>query len=482
MDNKKRYFVSLKTKAALMALIAGLVIIYLSNFYFSAKAEKILYRYSLQRMNALAQLFALNASQGKLLQNRGIAERLCYSVNEDPDVLFALVIDEDKKIFAGNYAGIPGSYFKRITEVLSSSEKDFSKKTAILEEETGNGGGLMIQPIYSASMKATVGSGFIEDQGSVRKILGYSVIAFSLENIKTEIRAMRTKIVALLSVALVLIIIVFYALVTLLTRNLRRLLEAASRLEKGDLTARVNIQSHDEIEELADGFNKMAGQMEDSNTELKDALVKIQQSSLETIYRLSLAAEYRDWDTGHHLLRMSHYAKAIAKEMDLEPKYTEAILYASLMHDVGKIGIPDNILRKPGKLTPQEWDVMKQHTVIGAQILERSEAEFIKMAEGIALSHHERWDGSGYPRGLKGDEISLAARIVAVADVFEAITSKRPYKEAFSVETAFNIIKEGRGTHFDPTVVDAFFEIKDEILNIKNRDYHPEDPRIHDEK
>ena len=179
---------------------------------------------------------------------------------------------------------------------------------------------------------------------------------------------------------------------------------------------------------------------------------------------------------------MSHYAKAIAREMELESKYTEAILYASLMHDVGKIGIPDNILRKPGKLTSEEWDVMKQHTVIGAQILEKSEEEFLKMAENIALSHHEHWDGSGYPRGLKGNEISLAARIVAVADVFEAVTSKRPYKEAFPVETAFNIIKEGRGTHFDPKVVDAFFNIKDEILEIRNRDYHPDDPRIHDEK
>jgi putative nucleotidyltransferase with HDIG domain len=466
-----------------MALVAGLIIIYLSNFYFAAKAEKILYRYSLQRMNALAQLFALNASQGKLLQNRGIAERLCYSINEDPDVLFALVIDDDKKIFAGNYAGVPGSYFKHITEVLNTREGDISKNTAILDEATVNGGGLIIQPIYSASMKATVGSGFVEDQeGALRKILGYSVIAFTLDNIKSEIMAMQTKIVALLSLALVLIIIVFYGLVALLTRNLRRLLGAASQLEKGDLSARVDIRSHDEIEELADGFNEMAGQVEEKNAELKDALVKIQQSSLETIYRLSLAAEYRDWDTGHHLLRMSHYAKAIAREMELESKYTEAILYASLMHDVGKIGIPDNILRKPGKLTPEEWDVMKQHTVIGAQILEKSEEEFLKMAENIALSHHEHWDGSGYPRGLKGKEISLASRIVAVADVFEAVTSKRPYKEAFPVETAFNIIKEGRGTHFDPKVVDAFFDIKDEILQIRNRDYHPEDPRIRDEK
>jgi putative two-component system response regulator len=139
------------------------------------------------------------------------------------------------------------------------------------------------------------------------------------------------------------------------------------------------------------------------------------------------------------------------------------------LHDLGKIGIPDLILVKPAKLDPLEWEVMKQHTVIGAKILEGSDAEFIRLGETIALCHHEKWDGSGYPNSLTGIEIPIAARIAAIADVFDALTSKRPYKEAFSVEKSLAIIKVGRGSHFDPDVVDAFFAIQDEILTIKKQ-------------
>ena len=136
------------------------------------------------------------------------------------------------------------------------------------------------------------------------------------------------------------------------------------------------------------------------------------------------------------------------------------------MHDLGKIGIPDRILLKPGKLDPEEWEIMKQHTVIGAKILKGSDAEFIRLGETIAQHHHEKWDGSGYPSGLKGIEIPIAARIAAIADVFDALTSKRPYKEAFSVEKSLAIIREGRGSHFDPDVVDAFLAIQAETLTI----------------
>ncbi|MBD3380322.1 MAG: HD domain-containing protein [Candidatus Omnitrophica bacterium] len=215
---------------------------------------------------------------------------------------------------------------------------------------------------------------------------------------------------------------------------------------------------------------KLENEVELKTQELKETVNRLKKASLETIYRLSLAAEYRDGDTGKHLLRMSHYTAAIARKLGLDKKYVEAILYASLMHDVGKIGISDTILLKPGKLTPYEWEVMKKHTLIGARMLQDSEAEFIDLARNIALTHHERWDGSGYPNGLKGEEIDLAGRITAIADVFDAVTSTRPYKEAFSVEAAFEIIWQGRGTHFDPRIVDAFFEIKEEILEIMNNE------------
>ena len=203
--------------------------------------------------------------------------------------------------------------------------------------------------------------------------------------------------------------------------------------------------------------------------ELQQAFEKIKETSLETIYRLARAAEYKDEDTGAHILRMSHYSAAVARKLGLSEGEVEAILYAAPMHDIGKIGVPDRILLKPGKLNQDEWVIMKQHTTIGGCILERSSAEFIKLGETIALTHHEKWDGSGYPKGLEGEEIPISGRITAIADVFDALTSKRPYKEPFSVEKSFSIIKEGRGTHFDPQVVDAFFSITDAILAIKEQ-------------
>lgn len=200
--------------------------------------------------------------------------------------------------------------------------------------------------------------------------------------------------------------------------------------------------------------------------QLRIAFENIKIASLDTIYRLSRAAEYKDEGTGAHILRMSNYSAAVARRMGQSNSTVESILYAAPMHDVGKIGIPDRVLLKPGKLDADEWEIMKQHATIGGNILGGSDAGFIRLAEVIALTHHEKWDGSGYPKGLKGSKIPLAGRIVAIADVFDALTSKRPYKGPFTVEKSFNIIKESRGNHFDPDVVDAFFAVEDEILSL----------------
>ena len=201
--------------------------------------------------------------------------------------------------------------------------------------------------------------------------------------------------------------------------------------------------------------------------ELKKAFETIKAASLDTIYRLSMACEYKDKETGSHIHRMSGYSAAIARQMVLDEHVIETILYAAPMHDLGKVGIADAILLKPAKLDAAEWETMKQHSAIGAEILASSDADFIKMGATIAKSHHEKWDGSGYPNHLKGTKIPIAGRITAIADVFDALTSKRPYKEAFSVEKSLGIIREGKGTYFDPDVVDAFFAIQDEILTIK---------------
>jgi putative two-component system response regulator len=189
-------------------------------------------------------------------------------------------------------------------------------------------------------------------------------------------------------------------------------------------------------------------------------------ASLEAIYRLSRAAEYRDDDTGSHIRRVSHYAAAVAHRMGENDRFVETLRHSVPMHDIGKIGIPDSILLKPGKLTPHEWEIMKTHTTIGGKILHGSDFELIQSAYVITLTHHEKWDGSGYPKGLRGEDIPIEGRITAIVDVFDALTTKRPYKAAFPLENAYAIIKKERGRHFDPMVVDAFFAAEDELLSI----------------
>jgi putative two-component system response regulator len=220
---------------------------------------------------------------------------------------------------------------------------------------------------------------------------------------------------------------------------------------------------------LEEEVSKRTLQLQQAFEELKSASEKIKKASLDTTVRLSQAAEYKDKETGSHIKRMGYYTVAIAKAMGLPRQDIEAILYAAPMHDVGKIGIPDRILLKPGSLDEQEWEVMKQHTVIGRNILSGSDSHVIQMADQIASAHHEKWDGSGYPGGLKGSEIPLWGRISAIADVFDALTTERPYKKAFSLEDSMEILKQCRGTHFDPDVFDAFFAIKEEILSIRRK-------------
>ena len=203
--------------------------------------------------------------------------------------------------------------------------------------------------------------------------------------------------------------------------------------------------------------------------EVSKATAEIVERERETILRLSRAAEFRDPETGDHILRMAHYAWIIAVRMKLPPEQQKLILEAAPMHDVGKVGIPDHILLKPGKLDDEEFAVMKQHPVIGHQILADSESPLLKLAAVIALSHHEKYDGSGYPLGLKGNAIPVVGRIVAVADVFDALTSARPYKPAWTLDRAQQFMRDQRGLHFDPECVDAFLGAWTEVLAVRER-------------
>lgn len=201
---------------------------------------------------------------------------------------------------------------------------------------------------------------------------------------------------------------------------------------------------------------------------VKQRTQELADSRFEIIQRLGRAAEYKDNETGNHILRMSKFSQMLAKATGLPKADADMILSASPMHDIGKIGIPDHVLLKPGKLDKDEWTIMKTHVDIGVDLLSGSTSPLMLMAKNIALLHHEKWDGSGYPNGLAGKDIAIEGRICALCDVFDALTSERPYKKAWPIEDAVALIKEQSGKHFDPELVTLFEGILDEVLEFRS--------------
>ncbi len=231
---------------------------------------------------------------------------------------------------------------------------------------------------------------------------------------------------------------------------------------------------HTELEKKA-GF--LANKVQDRTEQLRQAITdldllhkQVKQAYIETIYRLTRATEYKDEETADHVKRLSLYSAELGRAIGMNEQEVELMLYASPMHDIGKIGIPDKILFKQSSLDADEWSVMKTHPKIGYEILKDSDAPILKLGAIIALNHHERWDGSGYPNGLKGKEIPIQARIVSLVDVYDALRSKRHYKEPFSHEKTCKIILEGDGRvmpqHFDPELLEAFRKIHKEFERI----------------
>ena len=202
---------------------------------------------------------------------------------------------------------------------------------------------------------------------------------------------------------------------------------------------------------------------------VQERTAELKSTRMEIIQRLGRAAEYKDNETGLHVVRMSHYSRLIATHMNANEEWVELLFCAAPMHDIGKIGIPDATLLKPGKLNEQEWEKMRKHPEFGAEIIGDNNSELLQMAKEIAVNHHEKWEGSGYPKGLKGEDIPLTARIIAIADVFDALTTERPYKKAWSVERAVKFIDENSGIHFDPNLVVLFHKALPEILEIKDQ-------------
>src|SRR5688572_611441 len=215
---------------------------------------------------------------------------------------------------------------------------------------------------------------------------------------------------------------------------------------------RTHIQLYDQKRHLLELVQQRTRELEDTR--------------LQIIRRLGRAAEFKDDETGYHVIRMSHYCRMMALAVGMPDYRAEILFNAAPMHDVGKIGVPDSILEKAGPLTPDEWSIVKRHPVIGAGIIGRHNNELLEMARVIALTHHERWDGSGYPRALRGEAIPLVGRIVAVADAFDALTSTRPYKQAWPVEEAVALLRREAGRQFDPRLVPKFVELMPQVRDI----------------
>lgn len=230
---------------------------------------------------------------------------------------------------------------------------------------------------------------------------------------------------------------------------------------------RAELQNNRLMARLQSAVDERSHKLEEALQDLELSETKVWVSQAETIFRLARLVEFRDEETGHHLHRMSSYCQILARCAGFTEQHCEMVRLASQLHDVGKVAVPDNILLKPGKLTVEEFEVIKSHAETGFQMLSGSTSEVVQLGALIARTHHERWDGAGYPRGLAGEDIPPEGRIAAVADVFDALTSDRVYRSALPVKSAVELMREEDGTHFDPTLLDSFIAVLPEIEAIR---------------
>lgn len=276
--------------------------------------------------------------------------------------------------------------------------------------------------------------------------------------------------VLLLFVGALFIATAAYYVATSLIRPVITLSNLAKEITRTqDYTQKVTVDRDDEVGQLSDAFNTMIGGMDQALEEITALNCEIEDTQREVVFTMGSIGESRSKETGNHVKRVAEYTKLLALHYGLNENEAEMLKQASPMHDIGKVAIPDAVLNKPGRFDEQERKIMDTHAALGFDMLKNSQRTLLKMAATVAYEHHEKWDGSGYPRGLSGEDIHIYGRITALADVFDALGSDRVYKKAWNDEKIFALFREERGKHFDPKLIDIFFENLDEFLAIRDR-------------
>jgi len=299
---------------------------------------------------------------------------------------------------------------------------------------------------------------------------GHTLISINLSTYQEKNKDITNTILLIFPFTLFLGIIISIFVSKSYTKPFSRLLSAMKKSDptKNKITI-VQTSAKNEIKELFDEFNMQMEQISKSSKEVNLLNEEIEETQREVVFTMGAIGESRSKETGNHVKRVAEYSKLLALHYGLPEYYANMLKQASPMHDIGKVAIPDAILNKPGRFTPDERLIMDTHAQLGYEMLKNSHRPLLKLAATVAYEHHEKWDGSGYPRGLKGDKIDIAGRITALADVFDALGSDRVYKKAWDDERIFNLFREERGKHFDPTLVDMFFDNLNDFLEVRSQ-------------
>ena len=299
---------------------------------------------------------------------------------------------------------------------------------------------------------------------------GYTLININLAQYKQKHKDITSTILLIFPITLLLGLIISIFVSKSYTLPFSRLLDAMKKSDptKDKITI-VQTSAKNEIRELFDEFNTQMAQIQSSSNEINLLNDEIEETQREVVFTMGAIGESRSKETGNHVKRVAEYSKILALNYGLPEYFANMLKQASPMHDIGKVAIPDAILNKPGRFDDNERKIMDTHAELGFEMLRSSNRPLLKLAATVAYEHHEKWDGSGYPRGLKGDQIDIAGRITAIADVFDALGSDRVYKKAWDDERIFNLFKEERGKHFDPKLIDIFFNNLDDFLKVREQ-------------